>query len=258
MTFNDGTLEKVSGNFVPWLAGIGVFRMKKHYGHPLKFHEFSLWADLQSTEMDELLQIVTVKGFRSGEILFTPEDAPDFLYLLQHGRVKTFVYSPQGQEKIMHIFCPGDAFGGLLMGVVDDKLPWAQAIGDVVLCMMDEVAFKRFMQRCPNTCFGLFRYMSAHHVQDMRRIEHLLHTKASYRVVHALLELGHRLGLDHEEQFTVSPYFTHEDIGNMIGMARTTVSEIISDLRRCGVVGRQGRNLTVNRQAAEQFLHENA
>ena len=231
--------------------------MKRSDGRPLKFHESPLWADLQITEMDQLLQIVTVKGIKSGEILFTPEDSPGFLYLLQHGRVKTFVYSPQGQEKIMHIFCPGDAFGGLLMGVVDDKLPWAQAVGDVVVCVMDETAFKRFMQRCPNTCFGLFRYMSAHHVEDMRRIENLLHTKANHRVVYALLEIGHRLGNDHEPQFMVSPYFTHEDIGNMIGVARTTVSETISDLRRCGVVSGQGRNIIVNRRLAEQFLDEN-
>lgn len=222
----------------------------------LELHEFPLWAELQNKELDELLEIVTLKGFKSGEILFTPADDPDYLFLLQHGRVKTYVYSPQGQEKIMHIFCPGDAFGGLLLGVVDGTLPWAQAIGDVVTCVMDEAAFMKFMQRCPGICLGLFRYLAAHHVEDMRRIEQMLHTKAPQRVVLALLDLGHRLGLDQAEQFSVSPYFTQEDIGNMVGVVRSTVSEIIADLRQIGVVSGQGRTLVIHRQAAEQYLRD--
>lgn len=230
--------------------------MHRFQGSRLKLHEFPLWADLQAKEIDELLEIVTVVGFKSGDILFKPGDPPDYLYLLQHGRVKTYVYSPQGQEKIMHIFCPGDAFGGLLLGVVDGELPWAQAIGDVITCVMDETAFRAFMQRCPGTCLGLFRYMAAHHVEDMRRIERMIHTKAHQRVVLALLDLGHRLGNDYAEQYSISPYFTHEDIGNMIGLVRSTVSEIISDLRRAGVVSGQGRKLIVNRRAAEQYLRD--
>lgn len=230
--------------------------MHKFHGSRLKLQEFPLWADLQAKEIDELLEIVTVVGFKSGEILFKPDDPPDYLYRLQHGRVKTYVHSPQGQEKIMRIFCPGDAFGGLLLGVVDGKLPWAQAIGDVITCIMDETAFRTFMQRCPGTCLGLFRYMAAHHAEDMRRIERMLHSKAHQRVVLALLDLGHRLGHDHAEQYSVSPYFTQEDVGNMIGLVRSTVSEIISDLRRAGVVSGQGRNLLVNRPAAEQYLQD--
>lgn len=232
--------------------------MKYFHGPGLKLQEFPLWADLQAKEIDELLEVVTIVGFKSGEILFDPESSPDYLYLLQHGRVKTYVFSPQGQEKIMHIFSPGDAFGGLLLGIVDGKLPWAQAIGDVITCVMDETAFMSFMQRCPGTCLGLFRYMAAHHVEDMRRIEQMLHTKAQQRVVLALLDLGHRLGYEHVEQFTISPHFTQEDIGNMIGLVRSTVSEIISDLRREGVVSGQGRNLVVHRLVAEQYLRDSA
>lgn len=230
--------------------------MSLFHGTRLQLHEFPLWAELQATEMDELLKIVTIKGFKSGEILFTPADSPDCLYLLQHGRVKTYVHSTQGHEKIMHIFHPGDAFGGLLLGVVDGTLPWAQAVGDVVVCQMDETAFMKFMQRCPNTCLGLFKYLAAHHVEDMKRIEQMLYTKAHHRVVLVLLDLGHRLGHDSNETFAISPHFTHEDIGNMVGITRSTVSEIISDLRRVGVVEGKRRNLMVNRRLAKQYLQE--
>ena len=86
----------------------------------------------------------------------------------------------------MHVFCPGDAFGSLLMGTVDRQLPYAEAVDDVVVCNVDETGFKRLLQRCPNTCFGLFGYLAQHHTEDMRRIEQLLHSRCQNRVLYAL------------------------------------------------------------------------
>ena len=220
-------------------------------------HEFPLWVNMQRWEMDELIRVVQIRGYSAGEMLFNPLDSPERLYLLQHGRVKTYTLSPEGQAKVMHVFCPGDAFGGLLMGAVDGLLPYAEAVDDVVVCMVDEVGFKSLMQRCPNTCFGLFRYMAKHHTEDMRRIEQLLHSRAQNRVLYALLTLGERLGNEFAPEFSIYPYFTHEDIANMVGLRRTTVSEMISQLRREGVIIGTGRRFLINRAAAEQYLEQN-
>lgn len=216
--------------------------------------QLNLFAGLKPTEIDEILRIVTVKGFKSGELIFSPSDAPDRLYLLHSGQVKTYVLSPQGQEKIMHVFHPGDAFGGLLLGTTYGELPWAQALGDVVVSCMDETAFKRFMQIYPDLCMNLFRYMADHHAADMRRLESFLHANASQRLVLALLELGNRLGQSEAGQFEIPSYFTHEDLANMIGVVRSTASLLISQLRQAGVLGGQGRCLIVHRRVAEEFL----
>ncbi len=224
--------------------------------HAIQLRKFPLWDHLDESELEQLLTIVNVRSYRASETLFCPGDDPNYLYLLYHGQVKTYTLSLRGQEKIMHIFSPGDAFGGLLLGVVDETLPWAQAIGDVVVCIMDETGFKQFMQRCPNLCLALFRYMTQHHVHDMQRLERLLHTRAADRVVLTLLELGHRLGQEHLAEFQIHT-FSQEDIGNMVGLVRSTVTETISQLRREGVVSGHGPKMIVHRNAAERYLQNN-
>jgi len=77
--------------------------------------QLDLFSDLKPNTIEQILRIITVRHFESGEYIFRPGDPCDRLYLLHHGRVKTHVYSNSGQEKIMHIFHPGDAFGGLLL-----------------------------------------------------------------------------------------------------------------------------------------------
>ena len=206
--------------------------------------------------MEQVLRIVTVKCFARGEFVFRPGDPCDRLHLLQHGRVKTFVYSEQGQEKIMHIFYPGDAFGALLLGTPHGELPRAQAMDDVVTSSMDKVAFKRFMQFFPDLCMNIFGYMAEHHAVDMRRLESFIPTDASHRLVLTLLDLGDRLGYAEADSFELDPCFTHEDLANMIGAVRSTVTALIGHLRRSGVLSGRGRRLVVHRQMAEQFLLE--
>ena len=216
----------------------------------------NLFEGIGRETMEQVLQIVTVKHFARGEFLFRPGDPEDRLYLLHHGRVKTYVHSVHGQEKIMHLFHPGDAFGGLLLGTTHGELPWAQALDDVVVSSMDEAAFKRFMQTLPDLCMNLFRYLARHHADDMRRLETFIHTDASRRLVLTLLELAERQGGAEAESFELGVRYSHEDLANLIGVVRSTVSETIGQLRQIGVLGGQGRCLIVHRLAAEQFLRE--
>jgi CRP/FNR family cyclic AMP-dependent transcriptional regulator len=216
----------------------------------------NLFANLTSEEINQILKIVTVHQFRRGSFIFQPDYPDERFYLLHHGRVKTYVISEQGQEKIMHIFYPGDAFGRLMQSSNPMKQPWAQALDDVVVSSMDENAFKRFMLAFPDLCLNIFRYMAAHHTKDMRRMETLMHTNASQRLVLTILDLGEHLGQGEANAFDLDPSFTHEDLANMIGVVRSTVTELIGQLRRNGVLGGRGHHLIVYRKAAENYLLE--
>lgn len=213
----------------------------------------NLFDGLHPETMEIILSIVTVRQYSRQNIIFRPGDPGNRLCFLHHGRVKTYRLTEQGHEKIMHIFLPGDAFGDLLFGAPHGELPWAETMDDVVISFMDELAFKRFMVELPDLCLNIFRYMAAHHAADMRRLESFIHTDASHRMVVTLLELGDRFGQSGAEQFELTS-FTHEDLANMIGVVRSTASELIGQLRRAGVVNNRGRSLIIHRRAAEQFL----
>jgi CRP/FNR family transcriptional regulator len=221
-------------------------------------HRLELFTGLEPHDLEKIGQIITTQRFAAQDFIFYPgSESYNQFYLLHQGRVKTYNISQKGKEKVLHIFLPGDAFGGLLLPVDNkEQQPWAQALDDVLVGVIDEPAFKRLMQTCPDLVMNLLRYMTSLHANDMHRLESLLHTKAVNRLVRILLYLGERLGCGDAEQFEIDPGFTHEDLARMAGVARTTVSESISQLRRAGVLHSESRPLIVNRRAAEQFLQK--
>jgi len=216
-----------------------------------------LFAGLDTETIDEILQIVTVRSVPHDEIIYRLDEARERLYFLQHGRIKTYTFTQEGREKILQVLLPGDAFGGLLLGPLAREVPWAQALEDAVICSMDRDAFEHFMRVRPELCMNLFRYMTNRHAADLNRLQTLIHTRTSHRLVLTLLEFGARLGQEDAQQFELDPSLTHEELANLIGAARTTVSELITQLRKQGVLGGEGRTVIVHRAAAEQFLQGN-
>lgn len=221
-----------------------------------KLRKFNLFAGLNPAEKEEILDMVTIKGFARGEFLFQPGAGHRRIYLLQHGRVKVYLLSPKGNEKIVDVFLLGDVFGSFLLDAQTEALPWAEALDDVVAGVMDEAGFRRFMQTCSPLCLNLMRHMRAQNTALMQRLGVLLHSQASHRLVQVLLDLGDRLEQSEAEHLALDPSLTHEELANLIGVARTTVSELIGQLREVGILGGSGRRLVVYRRAAEQFLQE--
>jgi CRP/FNR family transcriptional regulator len=224
--------------------------------HLWNLPQADLFADLTLDERETVLEFVSVKAFARRDLLFQPGDTSKCLFLLNHGRVKAYNYTSQGQKRIMQVLFPGDVFGGLLLGTDHGELPWAQAIDDVVVSSMDEPAFMRFMQLFPVQCLAIIRNMTFHHSEDMHRLETFLHTDASHRLVLIMLHLGDRLGYRHDEKFELDSSFTHEELANMIGVVRSTVSHLIGALRRAKVLSGRGRRLIIDRQAAQQYLND--
>ena len=214
----------------------------------------NLLTDIEPEELERILQVTRTQGYKRGETIFLPEDHPHRLYLLHHGKVKSYTLTPKGDEWILQLFHPGDAFGGLLMGVAEGVPIWTEALDEVVVSMMDENRFKQFMQIAPNTCFRLFRYMSNHHARTTHGLRQLIHLKAIYRLVVTLLNLAGCRPQTDSENLMIDNGYTHSDLANLIGVRRTTVSELISELKTAGILESAGHQIIIRKSQAIAYL----
>jgi len=215
-----------------------------------------LLKNIDPKELEQILEVTRTLGFKPGETIFWPENQPERLYLLHHGRVKSYTLTPNGDEWILQVFQPGDAFGGLLMGSASGIPIWTEALDEVIVSMMNEDSFKIFMQVTPNTCFRLFRYMSDQHAKTVHRLRQLLHLKAGQRLVVTLLNLSRHKRSNHHDEIDIDNAYTHVDLANMIGVHRSTVSELVSELRADGILGGQGRKLSIYLSKAIDYLKD--
>lgn len=213
---------------------------------------------LPSETMARIEKLLHYKSYDRGEVLCQPDDHTELLFFLTQGRVKQYTLSNEGQERILHIFKVGDAFGGLLLGHHRELLPWTQALDDCTVIEVNRQTFNAFVQEAPEVCFRLFEFLSDHHAEDIHRFERFLHLKAGGRLVMTLLDYAQRTNqFDDQDIFEVNPPFTQEELANQIGVARTTVAELMTELRNLDILAGKGRDLFVHRGRALTYLENN-
>lgn len=216
----------------------------------------NLFNGLTGDEIEEVLQLAPPKSYRKGEYIFFAGDAADALFLLQLGTVKVSYVTLNGDEKILNVFRPGDIFGELFLGKYRHRVGEAQALDDVIVCRICEETFLLLTQRFPKIALNFIRHLADSQRETLARTHALMRADAKYRLSGILLSLARRYCCNERGWFDLPASLTQEDIANLAGLNRSTVSSLINDLRRDGVLGGTGRSLSVNRAAIEALLEE--
>lgn len=215
-----------------------------------------LFQGLGPGEMDEILKMMPVTSHRKDEFIFMAGDPADCVYIVQLGTVKVSYVDLNGEEKILNIFQSGDMFGNLFLGKYRQRIGNAQAISDVVVCRLTETDFVNLTQQFPQIALNCIRHQADEHRETVARLHSLMSMDAKHRLLGILLSLARRYCCDRSDWFTLPETLTQEDLANMAGLNRSTVSVLINELRRQNVLGGKGRSLSVNRVAVEQILED--
>ena len=214
----------------------------------------NLFHGLTKNQIDEVMRVMPVASYRKDEYIFLAGDDADVLYIVNSGAVKVSYVDLRGEERILSVFQPGDIFGNLFLGKYRQRIGDAQALDDVTLCRLTEIDFEGVIQRFPPVAINFIRRQADEHRETVARLHALLSMDARQRLLGTLLSLARRYCCTETDWFTLPESLTQEDIGNMTGLNRSTVSSLINELRREGLLGGSRRALSVNRKAVELAL----
>ena len=198
--------------------------------------QIDLLASLPEADLAALLQIGQTHRFRKSEFVFRAGDATHHVYLLLRGRVKIYQPSTVGKEVILW-FC----FGGELFGLAEaarggERVVSAQACDDAeILCIRQE-QFTAFLSQHPHTALRIVQVLSCRLRVLGDVVINLISDDVHTRVLKMLLQLGSRCGSPDTLGLRLNITLTHQEIADMIGTTRQTVTTTLGQLERDGMI----------------------
>ena len=213
-----------------------------------------VFAELSSEDRRLVSDIFRNARYGRGELLYLIDEPAERLFFLGEGIVKLAFVTREGDEKVIDIFQPGDVFGQMFLSETRRYAFQAEALEDVAVATLSQEGFKELMQACPDICLKLVRHMVEHHRHTMEMLEMMMRTDASHRLLHVLLSLGERQGRAGDAVYRLHASLTQDDLANMTGLNRTTVSLLINDFRREGILGGQGCEILVYQECVKDEL----
>lgn len=162
--------------------------------------------------------------------------------------------SDEGVETIVHILKQGEVFGELLLS--EEKRAMTAAAGtDARVAMLPKRSLAELLSSIPTLSQNFIRMLSRRLVNVERHFVEFGHTWSYHRLAKTLLLLCADHGRETPKGTLIPLRLTHEDLANMIGTTRETVTTQMNRFRRMGLIKREDGFLVVNRPRLEEFSH---
>jgi len=203
--------------------------------------------------MRKIATLYTERRFPRGAKIFQEGESADALYILKQGVVKLISLSDKGKETILHILQPNEIFGELLLA--EEKRPFtAIAIEDSLVTVISQESFVKLLSTVPAVALSFIRLLSKRLAAVEKGLAEFSHTWSHHRLAQVLLQLSKKYGKEVPAGTLINVPLTHEDLANLIGTSRETVTTQLSKFTRMGLLKREARRFIVARPELSEFV----
>ncbi len=214
-----------------------------------------LFDGISPSEMQEMEKITRMEEVKKRQPLYLPGDPSRNVYLLKKGRVKIANTAPSGKEVTFDILEPGEVFGEL--DVLEDapRSTSAETLDDTLICVIPRKDFDQYLAMHPNVTFKLTKLIGLRLKKIQSRVEDLVFRDVPARLAHLLSELSKTDGVADKPGIRLKVKLTHQEMANLIGCSRETVSATMGQFRDDGLIRIDGRTVTiVNEKGLSKLL----
>ena len=220
-----------------------------------KWRREGFFCNLDAPALKTLDNTTFTNVYPEGAALFFEGQPPRGVFLLCHGSVKLSISSGDGKTLINRIAPAGEVLG--LSSVLSSN-PYkstAETLEPSQVNFIRRDDFLRFMEEHPRASMNAARQMAQEIETDADHIRSLvLSHSAAEKLAHLLLQWMAENGKDVDNGTRIQLLMTHEDISQLIGTSRETVTRLLKEFRQRRILTIKGSALTVHDKAALEAL----
>ena len=206
---------------------------------------FGFLQKLSREDQQSLEAIATRLSYKKKEYLFQANLTNNTIYVLTDGRVKLSRLSAQGQECIQWFCFPGEVFG-LSENTYDyDSGLYAQALVTSTVWAISKLEFNQLLLQNPRIALVIVDQLSSRVRTLGDMLLHVSCDSAQQRLVSLLQRLAEIYGDSTSNEVFIDMQITHQEIADMIGVCRQTVSSLMAGLKRSGIVSANRRGIAI-------------
>ena len=191
---------------------------------------------LSPAQLRDLDKTGITRKLEKGDYIFRSGESAGGVYFLKTGKVKVSHIASSGKEVILW-FC----FGGDIFGLAE-SLQCGEREVNAFACDQSEILsipqdkFNSFLFENPQVMFLLLQVMTSRLRCLSETLANVAGEQVNRRFARLLFWMCTRYGRSEGEGMVMNVQLTHQEIADMIGATRQTVTSLMNDFRREGVL----------------------
>jgi len=204
-----------------------------------------LFSELREEELEDLMKVSVRQAFKKDNMVLIEEEVGSTMFIILSGRVKISRISDEGREVILSILVDGDFFGE--MAILDGQTRSANAVTleDTEMLIIRRENFLRMLHDYPQIAINLLKELAHRLRRSDSQIKSLSLQNALGRVASTLLRIADDSGIIKQGIVEIPHLPPQQDLANMAGTSRETISRVIKSLGQLNYVKKQGSKLLI-------------
>jgi CRP/FNR family cyclic AMP-dependent transcriptional regulator len=217
-----------------------------------------IFCNLPPTTLQTFEDMKFATAYPPGAVLFVEGQLPRGIFVLCQGSVKLSINSPSGRTMIVKLVEPGEVLG--LSATISGKAyeVTAETIDPCQINFVKRDDFLRFLKDDVEVCFKVAEQLSEKYHIACKEVRSLgLSHSAAEKLAKLLVEWSSKNGEAAKPEPRLKIRLTHEEIAQMIGTSRETVTRLFADMKRHQIVQAKGSTLVIRDPAALRDIANN-
>jgi CRP/FNR family transcriptional regulator/CRP/FNR family cyclic AMP-dependent transcriptional regulator len=204
-----------------------------------------IFSELTDQDITSLARHAIRRRYPKDAVIFFENEEGDYFFMILEGRIKVTILGDDGREVILSMLGQGDFFGEMALLDNEPRSATAIAVEESELLSLHRNDFQAVLSDNRSIMGALIRILTAR----LRRANHQISTLALLdvygRVARVIVDMAREEGKRLKDGRIAFRRATHQEIANRIGTTRETVTRMLKDLERQGLIQMQGREMVV-------------
>jgi len=198
-------------------------------------------ASLPADELAAANKRFKTRDFAEGATIYFADDPATHLYVVAIGQVRLMQHSPAGKDILLDVLQPGEFFGSLMPGNDERYAETAQAHTDTCILGINAEDFRRLMASDPRIALAVLDLTTERLRAAQETVRRLSAYPMEQRLAAVLVRLAGKLGEQRADDLLIQTRLSREDLAQMTAATPETISRIMTQLQKDGLVnsGRQ-------------------
>ncbi len=215
-----------------------------------------LFSDLNDNVLTHLANVCQEKIYEKDQHILHQEQTGDNFFIIESGTVKVTRLSEDGREAVLAFLREGDFFGEL--AILDGETRSANVI-TMSTCKIQTIGRREFLdliEHHPKVATSLLMELAGRLRKTDMHLEYLTLSDAEGKIASILIELAEENGTYKMGDVTLGNMPMQQDIANMAGTTRETVSRMMKKLEEKNWLSRDGQKVVIRKYSKFKEIYQ--
>ena len=205
----------------------------------------SIFWDLNENDLGHIADKMVAKHFENGNYIFLEDSEGEQCFFVLEGSVKVTRLSKDGREVILAMLNEGDFFGEMSLLDGESRSANVIALEKTKVLTLDRNDFIAVVNDYPQIAVQLLKELARRLRKSDRQIASLSLSDAEKRIALCIIRFADEQGVIQNGKVSIPKTPIQQDIANMAGTSRETVSRALGLLEEEDLIERNGRELII-------------